>query len=129
MPGMLVIDRLRSKAVVRANLGLAARLHARGQRGRAVAKLVVVGLHAGQPIGRVAQLRLRRANLLFQQLNLLTRLGQHRFELLIVAIERRGPLLILLRLLCECVLLLWRERHGCLLPGRRVRELSAARRE
>ena len=47
-------------------------------------------------------------DLLFQQLRLLPRLGQHRLQLLIVAIERGGPLLILLRLLRDRLLLLAR---------------------
>ena len=114
------------QAVVRANLGLAARLHARGEGRRSVAQQVVVGLHRGEPVGRVAKLRLRGGDLLLQQLRLLARLGQHRFELWIVAIERRRTLLILLRLLSERRLLLWRERHRRRLARWSKRVLAAA---
>ena len=126
MPGMFVIVRLRSKLLF-ARISAWLRVCTLAASAiRAAAKLVVVGLHGRQPIGRVAQLHLRRSNLLFQQLCLLPRLGQHRFQLLIVAIERSGPLLILLRLLGHRRLLLGRNRDRRLLPLRRVDVPSAA---
>ena len=92
----------------------------------AAAKLIVVGLHRGQPIGRVAKLRLRGARLCSSSnCDLLPRLGQHRLQLLIVAIERGGPLLILLRLLRHRRLLLRRKRHRPPAAVRRCRSIDS----
>ena len=118
MPGMFVIVRLRSSCCSRGSRAWLRVCTLAASADRAAAKLVVVGLHRDQPIGRVAQLRLRRADLLVEQLRLLPRLGQQRLQLLVVAIERRGPLLILLRLLSERRLLLRRKRDRRLLAVR-----------
>ena len=106
MPGMFVIVRFRSRllfARISAWLCvLASRRPSPRSCDRSWSLSVCI---AGELVGRVAELRLRGRDLLFQQLNLLPRLGQQRLQLLIVAIERRGPLLILLRLLaiaCCC---------------------------
>ena len=104
--------RFRKQAVVRADLGLALRADRRGHRGGARHHLLIVGLQRGQLTGRVAELRLRGRDLLLQQLDLLLRLGEHRLQLLVVAIERGGTLLILLRLHGDRLLLLGRERDG-----------------
>jgi hypothetical protein len=93
-------------------------LHAGGQCGGAIAEQIVVGLYGGEAVGRIAQLCLRSADLLFEQLRLLARLGQKRFELLVVAVERGSALLILLRLLRECRLLLRSQRDGRRLTSR-----------
>jgi hypothetical protein len=73
--------------------------------------LIVIGLHGRKAVGGVAQLRLRGANLFFEQLGLLARLGQKGLEVLIIAVERGGSLLILLGLLSQRGLLLRRQRH------------------
>ena len=81
----------------------------------------------GELAGRVAELRLRGGDLLLEQLRLLLRLGEHRLQLLVVAIERGGPLLILLRLHGDRLLLLGRERDGGRLrTGGRTAHLAAA---
>ena len=129
MPGMLVIVMLFKQRVVRANLGLVANLQAGRHRRRPAAKLVGFGLHRRQPIGRIAKLRLRCGNLILQHLRLLPRLGQHRLKLLIIAIERGGPLLVLLRLLSHRHLLLRRDRHRRLLRIRTRRILLIASRD
>jgi hypothetical protein len=77
--------------------------------------LLVVVLQRGQAIGRIAKLGLRCGNLILQHLRLLARLGQHRLQFLVVAIERSGPLLVLLRLLCHRQLLLRRKSYRRLL--------------
>ena len=116
MPGMLVIVRLRSKLLFARISAWLRVCTTGGQRRRAVAKLVVVGLHA-TPADRSCRAAAFASPAICssQQLRLLPRLGQHRLQLLIVAIERGGPLLILLRLLGQRRLLLRRERDRRLL--------------